>query len=374
MWIRKTIAAALLVMLLSLPAGWLEAQIIYGEPPAGGLQLIYSSWSVDDGDSRRDISQVTVPASGFVPLRNNFEARFYIANAANSMTWQNDDYTLNGISDFRVQFSHAFYDDRLLASFGVNLPIGKKELTADEDRAIVESLADNYLSFPLRRLGEGFGFQALVGTATMIGTVRFGSGLAFQYNGSYSPYRDVEEYDPGDEFSLNISADVGRGRSSFNGDIIYSLFTKDRLAGNDVLKQSPRLDLRFGWNFDNRLYLVNTNARFLVRGHHERYDVENGELIDNLKLYGDEFLLNGAVTFHPFRFWYATPTLEFKAVTSNENELGDATVFGLGGNIARQIGDDISLNAGFKYFVGSADAGALDITGFQLTTGLRAAL
>ena len=233
-WLAVT-SAVLLLAVVAPPA---YGQIRYGQPLSGRAHFIFSHWGLEDDSGTTEIDQMTVPFTGFVPIQENLEALVYVASSSNSLTQGDTDYDLTGLGDVRVQINRSFSDDRLLFSVGVNLPTGKKELSQEEELPILEFLTQNYLSFPMRRFGQGFGVSALLGGAQMLGQLRCGASVMYQFNGSYTPYEGVGDYDPGDFVSASAGADWQKNKISVSGDAIFTLYSKDKTGDADVFKQS----------------------------------------------------------------------------------------------------------------------------------------
>ena len=164
---------------------------------------------------------------------------------------------MSGLGDLRLQLAHSFSRDRLLLSAGLNLPTGKRELDPDGERRIIEFLSRDYLSLPLRRYGEGFGFNLQAGGATELGPFKCGLSGVYDYCGSYKPYEGSGDYDPGDAVSLNATAGVSSGRIEYAGDVGFSFFGTDALDGENIYKQAPQFSAR----------LMATLARRKIRRH-----------------------------------------------------------------------------------------------------------
>lgn len=372
MWTKSCFYMVLCLAGIMLAATPLQSQIIYGQPGAGNLRVFYSHWSLEDDRGTTEINQLSIPINGFIPLRDNFETRFYITSSANNLTFADKDMSLAGLSDFRIQANRSFLDDKLLLSAGVNVPVGKKKLNQSEERVIVEILSENYLTFPTRRFGEGLGANILLGGAATVGSFRCGGGVMYQYNGSYDPYENVTDYDPGDFVSVNANGSLQTGKSMLSADIIFTYFALDRLGDEKVFKQSPQLDLRVGAGLKEERFDLGGNVRYLIRGRHTRYDAASGDIISQLKLYGNEFSISGVWTYYPSEKWYLAPTLETRLISGNEEDFDNSSIFGFGAAYGRDMGKNINFDAGFKYFIGSADGGDIDLTGFQITSGLTA--
>ena len=369
---KKFIGGLLIIGVIFLAISPSYGQIIYGQPAAGSLQTIYSHWSLKNDSTTTKINQFTIPVNGFIPLGDNFETQVYVAGSSNDFSRPGNDYSLSGLSDFRIQASHSFSNDRFLMSLGLNLPTGKKELDQTKERAIIDLLSENYLAFPLRRFGEGFGFNLLLGGATMLGAMRCGGGVMYQYNGSYTPYTNDENYKPGDFFSVNANANMKFGKTTLTTDVIYTNYASDKQDEDKIFRQSPQLDLRLGANYDEPSYGIAGNARYLIRGRHTSYDVVTGAILSQLKIYGNEFSINGMFLYHPGEKWSLGPILEFRLTADNEEGLGNSSLFGAGAAYTRRLGSSLVFDLGFRYYSGSADGGNIDLSGLQFTSGLRA--
>ena len=358
-----SILLALIVVLMI--GGNADGQILYGQPTAGSLHFIYSSYTIDDSTGvSTDLTQSAIPLRGFIPLQDNFEAVVYLINSSNNLEEPDSKYDLSGMGDLRVQFNRSFSD------VGVNLPTGKKKLTPEEGAVVLQALAQNYLSLPMRRFGEGFGASVLFGGARMVGDLRLGAGLMYQITGEYEPYEGGNKYDPGNVFSLNVGVDWEGERAKVSGDVIASLYSSDKFEGEEAFKQSSQINLRMKTRLDQRSSSFSGQVGYLIRGRNTNYLADNEEL----KIYGNEFYANGGMSWSLQGVWSVGPTAELKLIGENDAGFGSSTIFGFGGQVGRSLGEQIGAIVGFKYFTGSLDGGDLDMSGYQITAGLTASL
>jgi hypothetical protein len=370
---NKCILIAAAVVLVSLLASPLAGQVIYGQPTSGDLRLVYSYWEVK-GDSISSISQFTIPLSAFFPIQENTEMRFFAGNASNDLKVGSDSYALSGLSDIRLQFNRSLSEDRFLLSLGINLPTGKKSLSQDEERMVMEVLTQNFLSFPIRRLGEGFGVNAVFGGATVRNNTRLGASIMYQLNGSYEAYENEGDYKPGNMFSVSVSADNRTDRLHLLGEVIFSVFSNDKHEGIKVFRQSPSLDLRFGSDFMAKSYSFKTDIRYLIRGRNSRYVEE--VVVEQLKHYGNEFSLACRFAYFLNEKSYIVPLADIRLIAGNEYEeqykIGKSDNFGLGLEYGRKLGQSVNADIGFKYITGSADDGRFDLSGYRMSAGIQA--
>ncbi len=370
MFNRKFIVGvvAVLIVGMTVPA---VGQIVYGQSSSGYLRMIYSHWKQDDTYGSTSVDQVITPINGFVPLQENTELRFYAAGVSTSATVYGSDFSLSGLTDVRLQFNQSLSDDQFLLSLGLNLPTGKRALSVADNRPIMELLTQNYLSFPVRRLGEGFGVNMTAGAGASAGDLCYGGSVSYQINGAYEAYQNEGDYNPGDMFSASVSANIKNDKWGYVADATYMTFSTDKVDGQKIFKQSTELDLHAATAYNGDVYTFNGDIGYLIRGRNTRYD-STEVIFDQLKIYGNEFYVSGRLAYMFSPQWYAAPLGELRLIAGNEYDFGSSHTLGLGAEIGRSIGEDIGVAAGFKYNTGSADGGNIDLSGVQLSLGLTA--
>lgn len=379
---RSKIATALLLLVIGTivvgVAGSAQAQIVYGQPAAGGFRLTYTNWTVDDTLVEASLSQFYLPVSGFIPVKDNLELTFFAANTGNTLEVGDVESKLNGMNDVRFQANQSFAQDHILVSVGVNLPTGKTELDIADEYDVLQALSNSYLDLPIRRLGEGFGVSLLFGGATVLGEgVRGGGSILYEYIGKYTPYADAGEYDPGDLISFNAGMDLERGPWLWSIEGIFSMYGDDKFDGEKTFKQSSQFDIRLRSHRGKEGTTFDAMLRYVARGDNTSYGADGDEL-DPFKLYGNEVHALGAVSFKLGSSMSLGPSLQWRSISENDvtddRTLGSASVVGFGMNWAWSVSQSITLDLGGKYYTGSADGGDLDVTGYQVTYGFSATL
>jgi len=372
--LTKTTLSLAVLLLVMTGASAVQGQIIYGQPTAGNLRVVYNSWTLDDNGAETTISQFMIPVTGFIPLEEDFEMSFYAANSSNNLEAAGQDYKLSGLSDVRLQVNHSFNEDHILLTAVVNLPTGKKELDFGEEWQVLQALSTNYLNFPMQRFGEGFGFSLLLGGATMLGeNTRGGAGVMYQFVGSYKPYEGFGDYNPGDLFSVNAGLDIEKGRTVWSFDAIYTLYTTDKVNDLSSFKQTPQLDVRLSAKNSGQKIALSGLLRYVLRGNNKTYN-EDGIELEPLKLYGDEFTVAGALSWMFKPEWYLAPAAHIRTVAGNDLDFGNSTIIGFGAALGKDLGESVKAEAGYKLYTGSADGGDIDLSGYQITFGLTASM
>jgi len=387
---KKLMVIVGVTLLVLSAAPEIVAQIVYGQPTSGSAQMMYYHWKTTSEGEESTINQLMIPLSGFVPVRDNFEMSFYVANSSNDYDARNGTYKLSGLGDFLLQASHSFADDRLLASATVNLPIGKKELNTEQTEVLF-ALSQNHLEFPMRQFGGGFGFSLLVGGALELKeNMRAGAGLGYQYVGDYTPYEgarlldtvmsdttviDYSGYNPGDVISANAGIDYQRGRMLWSGDLIYSHYLADQLEDEEVFRQSRQFDWRFRCDFTGERNSFAAMLRYVWRGHNRVYSDTN---YVTPKLFGNEFMVLAEYTQLFAGRWFVSPSADLRVIAGNEitTEVssGSSSVLGFEAKVGRRLSEQLSASLGGKLFTGSADDGNVDISGYRISLALTGTL
>lgn len=360
--------------LVLMTCGSASAQIIHGTPISGGLAGQYTSWTITDStDAEETISQFAVSFNGLLPIKDNLELAYGINNASSSLDDGDSDYSLNGLGDLSLQLSQSLAEDRLLLSFGANVPTGKTELDLAEERRVLQVLSQDFLQMPVRQFGQGFGFNVIVGGAAPLGeNARGGIGVSYKYNGSYDPYVGISDYDPGDAFNVNAGIDIGTDSARLSLEGIFATFTNDQLNGKDVFKQSSQLDMRVSGLKAGESVTWSGVVRYLIRGDNELLDAAGADL-EAFQLYGNEFAAAGAAMFRMSPDFFAGPSVQYRAIAESD-AAGSSSVIGGGGAFSASPSPSIALNGGFTYYTGDADGGDFDLSGYTVTLGLSAGL
>ncbi len=361
----KLLIATSLLILLTM-AESTPAQIVYGQPASGDVQVVFTSWSLDEADGTTDLTQLAMPLRGFLPLGDNLEAMVYLDNSNNKLENTAGEAKLSGLGDLRLQLSRSFSDDHLVAGLGINLPTGKNGLDTKEEALVLNMLAQNYLAMPMRRFGQGLGMTATLGAAQLLSGWRCGMGLSYQYNGKYDPYEDVTDYDPGDVISVNAGFDRQIGQAIVTLELIFSAYAADKLDGDEVFKQSTQVSAGFGVSHDTDHHRVGGSIGYLARGRNDLFTGEDSRL----KIYGNEFRAGAEYLFKPGSSVAIGPTVEFRSIAANDLGFGSSSIVGAGLLAGIEVSESFSIDAGARYFTGSVDGGDIDLTGLQLNFGI----
>ena len=348
-------------LLAALPTA---AQLVYGQKPTAGLDLVATHWKLGLDDDEVTIDQWAFPVSAFVPLRENLEARVYLAYAMTTVSQQDAEFELNGLTDLRVQVNHAFANDRLLIGAGLNLPTGHKSLSLDEEWVVMNFLSQNFLSFPVRNLGEGFGLNLMAGGATEMGDYRVGATATANVSGAYNAYETEPDYNPGNSLSLTLGLQREIQVGVLNGDATFTTSAVDEQANKPIFGRGDQLALHGGLATGGKQQRYFADATYRIRGRNTLYDADS-VLLQQLKIYGNEFVVAGGLERSTDSDWTYGPAVDLRLIAGNETGLGSSKVLGIGAHLARAVTTSVNLRLALKYFTGSTNDSEIDLAGYQ---------
>src|SRR5690606_26328416 len=113
----------------------------------------YRSWSLETRDGQElDVSQIYVPIVGTVAIRPSTRFVISTAGAHSQLESRSGNESLSGMADAKLQIYQNLVHDRLVLLGGVNLPVGKRELSRDE-LEVMQALAHPLLGMRLKQYG-----------------------------------------------------------------------------------------------------------------------------------------------------------------------------------------------------------------------------
>lgn len=193
-------------------------------------------------DAGRQLSQTSIPLSVTAPLGRNFGLSLLASQASAT----GDDVTdLSGVSDVQLGLSYfrRIGEGSVVASLGLNLPSGKRELTVDEFTTSV-LLGRPFFDFRLPGFGQGFNVSPGLIYAFPAGEgVALGLGAAYNYKGPYKPLGGMpEDYDPGDEIVVTGGLDVRVGAvSNLSAEVTYTHYLADKLGDAEIFTAGGKI-------------------------------------------------------------------------------------------------------------------------------------
>lgn len=368
---NRSVSMALMVAMLG--CGRLATgQVVYGQPASAKFRVIATSWEASSDEQKDSLDQLYMPFQGFIPLRANLEARLFLAGVNNDLDRMGSTMNLPGLTDARIQINQSLSDKRIVASLGFNLPTGKTGLNFEEEWFVTNFLANDFMIYPNRRLGAGFGVHGLLGGAVMAGEFRLGASALYHYTGSYEAYEDNGDYDPGNFYSLTAGFQRPFGSFFWIGDFTFTSHTDDRQDGDEIYNRGNQFAFRMGGSWETPGMRGSVDANYFIRDRNTVYDLQ-GAIVNQLQIYGNEFSLFGSFSWLlDDKKWDLGPLLHLRMIAANEYEMGSALNVGVGAQALRQLTPRYQLGVSFEYYTGDADGGSIDLSGYQAATSISA--
>ncbi len=347
-----------------------------------------------DGSPDLSVSEIVSPLTLRRPLGRDGEVSIYLSGVAAISEGDQLESKKSGINDVELSASRMFDSGRYWLGGGLNLPLG--EALVESDQVIVSSaVANRILGFRLKRFGEGL--DAFVSGARAVGLSRnvvASLGAGYQYKGKYD-YRKGEEGEeeekvsikPGDEvfLSAGIEGEIPRKSSTllWKSDVRYRLFMKDERNGEAIYEEGDQVELLLsaGLRFENKRW-VTAQAFAVVKGDGSEVDGVGEGSIESMTL--EEYLQQGlpggvqqatllygqqvsdrvdatcSVSYSHFNEY------SFPGDEPDEKLLGSANIMDAGAGVVYFLSEKRPLSVRGAFLTGSAEDGAVDMSGFDL--------
>lgn len=396
-----SIAPLLAGMLLAAGAAPAAADEVTLEPvPQLMGHFSFSSRSITlkkDGSPDLSVSEIVSPLLLRRPIGRDAEVSLYLSAVAANSDGEKEDSDKSGFNDIEFSGSRSFDAGRYWLGGGIQLPTGSAAV--ERDQVIVSGVvANRILGMRLKRFGEGLdlfasGVRAFALTRSLVASV----GAGYQYKGEYD-YREGANDDetvtikPGDEFYLSAGVDGsadGRSRAfRWKGDVRYRMFMKDERNGEEIYEEGDQVELiasaGFDFGEDRRV-----DARFfaVVKGDGSEVEGVAEGNIDEISL--EEYLqqsLPGGMQQVSVRYGQRVGErfdATGHAVFSNFSEysfpgeepavrlLGSANMLELGAGLVYYIAEKAPVTMRGSFLTGSAEEGAVDMSGFDLVVSFQ---
>ncbi len=347
-----------------------------------------------DGSPDLDITEVSAPLLVTKPLGDAAEISLLIgASRSNAEGAESSDF--NGFHDMELTASRRFDQGRYWLGGGVSMPTGNAEIERDQE-VVAGIVANRILGLRVKRFGEGLdlflaGARAFGGSGGPTASI----GAGYLYKGEYSFQEiDGEKIDikPGDEIfvsaGLEIDTDWAGSRMSWRGDCRYRAFATDQRNDEDVYEEGGQLEFILGSGvelgsvrrLDAQVFIVikgdGSEVGGVGEGDIEAITTEEyllQSLPGGLTQFQIEYRqkMGGRVDLLAHTVYSSFGEYSFPAEKPDDALLGSANLLDLGGGVQFSPAGGIELGVGASFLTGSAEDGAVDLTGFDLLTTLQ---
>ncbi|MBN2416468.1 hypothetical protein JXO52_11530 [bacterium] len=364
--IARTTPACMVLFILAFTPSAVMPQQAYRlrSDMAARAELSFTGWKA--GNDR--VSEFAVPFSVKYPVNENLQVYLMTAPALSRLVAGNS-FSLSGLSDIKAGGHVLFLDEKLLFTFGLNLPAGKSRLTPDE-WAVASVISRQTFSFKVPCYGQGFDAQAGLSSAFAAGDWMLGGGISYLRKGGFVPYSTSDiQYVPGDEVTFTL----GVNRGGFYGDILYSLYFDDTWGGNPVFKSGSTLLLQL-------LSVIDRDPWDIVFFIRERMKMKSKTISGTGVLAYERLNRNGNQLDLQAAAWYTlrpgvkyTALLRLKLYSDNDFGYGGVTLFGPGAGVEAEIAPGLLFSGELAFGVGTYQTmgGRVSLSGFSGSAGLQ---
>ncbi|HOT97015.1 MAG TPA: hypothetical protein PLG50_06490 [bacterium] len=335
---------------------------------AASAGAVFQLWKVEDDQAR----QIAFPVTFLYPVNEQTQLSMAMGPAFSTVE-STGSAALNGFSDTRFSGSYLFKNEKLLATFGLNLPSGKSALNTEE-LAVANILALHAFDFTSPILGQGLDVSAGMVSAFPLAGMVAGLGAGFLLRGGFEPYENGGgSYNPGEEITLSASVDYPLShRQKLMLDAGYTLYTADKVGSAKVFQAGNRLTLQaMAWFPGSRAGLL-----LLIRDRiRAKNKFSSGEALipERQNSNGNELELSATVTVPRGAYTTLRGVVEGKVYSNNAYEIGGATIGGFGAGLSKTFSPHVSFELDARLYVGSlkTEINSVHLTGLKTTGGLK---
>ena len=227
---------------------------------------VFQRWSIE---SNYAITEISFPTLFYYPVSRALS----LSLRGNQATVAGDVNSLSGLTDTQLSCSYHIENANLVFNLGLNLPSGKKELTANEFSTSAQ-IAYRYFNFKVPGFGQGFNISPGISWAAPVSdNLVFGLGATYQKKGGFRPIENMSDnYNPGDEILVTAGFDIKLApTTTFAVDVIYTTYGEDKMGNMTVFGSGDKImfsGLLRSYQKYNELFLM---ARYRSKGKNSYY-------------------------------------------------------------------------------------------------------
>jgi hypothetical protein len=329
---------------------------------------VFHFWKVEEDQAR----QIAIPVTFLYPVNDQLQLSMAMGPAFSTVESQSSS-ALNGFSDTRFGGSYLFKNEKLLATFGLNLPSGKNALTSEE-LSVANVLALHAFDFQVPILGQGLDVSAGLVSAFPFSGMVAGLGAGILMRGAFEPYENGgDKYNPGEEITLSAAVDYPlRQQRKLMFDAGYTIYTADKVGSDKMYQSGNRITLQgMAWFPGSK-----TGLLFMIRDRIRAKNkvISDDELIpERQNSNGNELELLAMVTIPRGAYTTLRGVVEGKFYSNNAYDIGGATIGGIGAGLSKTFTPHLSLELDARFYAGSLETGieAVNLTGIKATGGFK---
>ncbi len=220
----------------------------------------YRTWDFSDSLISVTASQWAAPVFFSAALGDNVHLLMQAGAQSGSLDAA-ETSSLSGATDAKAALQVQLAGRRLLLQAGVNIPTGRRELDAEQQR-VAFALSPPFLGYRIRQAGRGLDVGGGMSWAVPLGDRwALGLGGSYLHRGSFRALKGGEEIRPGGEITASAGFDGEIAGMSVRADANRRIYGADVGAGTDYKEPAVWEGLLStgatgrGWGFDGALLL-----------------------------------------------------------------------------------------------------------------------
>lgn len=323
-----------------------QAPVEHGRVSVG---LSYQRWAFEYDDN--PIQQYVAPIQVF--LMPTERLYLNISNSPTSTRYSSVEFS--GISDTWIRATYVMPNNRLMFNLGIGAPTGVTKLS-DTESFLTQLLSEQAFQFRSPSYGQGLNVRAGFALALPYQeNFIFGLGANYIYKASYYPMAtdSLGEYLPGDEISLFAGVDALLSETSkLKLDLVYSIYGTDEYDTEKIYSSGNRILAILSYQGLISEKPVRLSLRFRQKGRNEFW-APQGNSPDSYLKNGNQIEFNGVGEIYQQDKITLSGLLDARIYSKNENELRDASIFGIGIGGGYQYSSNTVFQLNLKYLTGS---------------------
>jgi hypothetical protein len=278
--------------------------------------------------------------------------------------------SLNGITDLQSMLSYYLRGSNTTLNFGLNLPSGTKNLSQDQF-STSSIMSRNVFSLQVPNFSQGLNISAGVTRVFIVSeTVVLGIGCSYLLKGKYKPLENLDDYDPGNEFLLNIGADFRlNSSSSISSDLILNWYGTDNLAGQKIFSPGNKMVLSTRYRKYLRFDDLTIHMLVRLRGKSDLV-VDDNFVTEDQKTLPNQLEFYGRYSDYFNRRLTLVYLAEIRFHQVTPNPYSGASLFGLGFQPKTKISERVYLTGYLRYRFGHIKNG-YRIRGYEMGIGVE---
>lgn len=310
------IAAFSLVILFCAGSG-------YAADKEVGSGFHYDWWNSDEGDKGMQF---------YLPIRAASKYKGVSLELLGAYAYTQVDISgglkrsLSDFTDTKLNFTYNLegkYGCDILFGLGFNLPTGHTDLSTGE---LVLVVPPDLLS--VNSFGEGLNVNPRISIARQWGDLTAGIGAGYTWRGEYDYCESVQDYDPGEIFTLTGGASYEISPlwlARVYGE--YESFSKDTVAGDDYYQEGDVTLAGFEVRYARPEWELGFSQTGIFR---DKSKIRQGTVVpmESMNSYGDEWI--SAVVYRYFKDKDTTVSTSLEYLYLDENGYDDDSQYYIG--------------------------------------------